>query len=280
MIELILIALAVGGVLYFSSKDGPGLLSGGSADLDARFDSALKDIESDPFAKKVFGEIATMMTGKAPSEAEVSEAMRKTLATARTHWADKDPHMLAEDAIQSRHIGAQLLLAKTSKEPGSEIGREPGAEAFANKLLSLSSIFKEKIEALTKQGQNLDLAFKEIDAGKDPMAADGLSEKAAASVEFIDKAALSPLVFVPTDEGLTKGEGDAFSHLFGKLVTLKGDVVGNANITYARPIGKIDGQNMAVGVVDYFTISAGSPPAGYFGNGTNIYISSSTSLGY
>ena len=86
------------------------------------------------------------------------------------------------------------------------------SDAFVKKTVVLSDLIRQRIDALTKQGNLLTLAFTEIDKDKASSSADvgPLSKPAMVDVVMIDKAALAPVLFVVTAAGLGKtGLGSA-----------------------------------------------------------------------
>lgn len=248
--------------------------------LDAQFDRALLDLRKDPITHAAFRVLTAMGGGPsapAPTDAQVNALLDEAEAENRQHWGDKEPHLLAEDAVTTRQIGAQLLLAAAAKDKSTvnpmmlEVIKAGDVIAFELKTRRLSDLQQQKIESITKQGKNLDAAFDAIDVGGEP------SLDTQTDVNLIDKAALSPLLFQYASvefDPYTKQASGIF------IQTSDGAPVGEGLVEIDRPVGQIDtgsiSQMVHIGKVVSFIEDDGAPlpPLGsYFAPGTNIYAS-------
>lgn len=248
MFEIFALIALVGGVYWFYMRPKLGAASGLPAadpQLDAKFEAALKAVVSDPVT------LALTPKGDATLITEMARELRTT-------WTDKEPQELAQAAGEIRGAGAAAIAKKIA-----------GAEAYAVKTRALSEILRTKINELTGQGKNLDKAFKEIDEGKMP-----LSDAAMTDGAMIDKAALSPVLFVKTSEGLSK---EGATNMFGNFVLPGGTIVGTGNVEEIRMVGAKDGQMIGVGRIVSFKVDPPPPAGTYFGVGTNIYTATATS---
>jgi hypothetical protein len=287
--SLLLALLALGGVYYFyartpSTTGGQGTtLQLPAGDLDARFESALKDLEADPLTREVFKMIYLLMSGGTPAtDAQVDSTVRQGGDTMRKDWADKEPHALADHAMNIRSIASEVLAeskATPAKVPGDGV-------AFARKARVLSDILREKIQTLTKQGKNLDLAFKELDSfeSKKPEDHPTISKDAEIDVKLIDKAALAPLVFRETFVELT--ESVDRKERIGEFYTLDNVFAGEGTVQVLREVGEVQASPTVkpqdVYVAKVLTAKLldpkFAPPGSYFGDGTHVFGSQKLAL--
>lgn len=275
----LLLALLALGSIYFVTRSAAAssttpadkqIAAGDS--LDARFEAALADLKTDPALSGLIGLLMSTFTGKDATEAEVKTGIDEGAKSLKKHWDEKDPHALAEDAIEFRSHGAEFLAASKSDKntPDVALAKKYDAASLEKKTRKMSDILREKIETLTKQGKNLDAAFASIDAGK-PMSEDAMLDAA-----LIDKAALSPFVFVAKTPGILGEEIEGDIRRVEDLASVgHGTAVIDRTVGVVKKPGEPD-LHIVIGKVGDFTLTSPAPDKSYFGAGTNVYVSFSS----
>jgi hypothetical protein len=257
--SLLLALLALGGVYYFYTA------SSAASTKREGVDPAAKQLEAEALTARFYSALDAFLGDPNTMVVDPEIDAAKLRSRVEVLWAEADPNHLAEAALEARSFGA--LAATKDKSVALVVAR-------AN---SLANIFQAKIESLTKQGKNLDAAFALIDQGKfSTKVADTATKNASLDVAMIDKAALAPVLFVPTAVALTS-DSKSQPSLVGNYVTLDGIVLGDGEVFQVRPIGlvtdDVTGAKTDIAIGRVLSYSMSSPPEGtYFGEGTHVYI--------
>lgn len=143
MFELLALGAVALGLYYFVGREQELAPS----TLDARFEKALKDVTGD---RSIFAasEKATNPdpTGAPPSDAAIKKAQESVELLARDAWLSGDPHKMASAAAEFR-AGLKFDISVESKK----------------KIVALTEVYRDKIDALSNQGALVDTIFSKID---------------------------------------------------------------------------------------------------------------------